>query len=387
VQDVPLRVTGRAGATGLRSTHRSHWLDTANSRLHISVRPLKCRPSGWHLAVGRGGRPGDRQLADEARLNIRRGDAMAVAFVAGPRASFLPPHGAHRPSHSLRPSRAPQSDGSGPTRLDLARRRRSAARVPDVRASAAEPSLSSLSLPSTELDAQIASRSAALCFVGMSNCGKSHWSGRLADDLGFGVLSVDEEIEKAIAPELSALGFCGIDGMAEWMGFPTDRQFRKNEAAYLAHEEALTSSAVAAPGPDGAVLANFVLDTTGSVVYLSPATLDAMRSRFLVIHLEASDDMLESMTDGFFLTPKPVVWGDCFNQHGGETTVEALRRCYPNLLAQRRARYNALAHLSIPASFALDRAVTPNQFLERIGEGLDSLEATEARQFIRGAGA
>jgi shikimate kinase len=242
-------------------------------------------------------------------------------------------------------------------------------------------------MSSTDLNAAISARTLSLCFIGMSNCGKSHWSTQLERELGFRMVSVDEEIEDAIAPELAAAECSGIDGMAQWMGFPSDERFKANEATYLGHEENLTAAAVATAAGAGGDPANFVLDSTGSVIYLSQATLEKMQSRFLVVHLEASDDMLEKMADNYFLTPKPVVWGDCYRQKDGEEPEDALRRSYPELLRTRRARYHALAHVTIPANFALNRDVSLNQLLNRIRASLDAKRAMDAMLQSRAAGA
>lgn len=241
-------------------------------------------------------------------------------------------------------------------------------------------------MSSAGLNAAMSARALALCFVGMSNCGKSHWAAQLERRLGFGMLSVDAEIERAIAPELAAAGCTGIDGMAEWMGFPSDARFAGNEATYLAHEEVVTAAAVAGAAEVNGDRSNFVLDTTGSVVYLSQATLDELRARFLVVHLEASDDMLEAMTDNYFSTPKPVVWGDCYSRNGDEEPEDALRRCYPQLLRTRKERYHALAHVSIPAKFALDHDVSLKQILNRIRASLDAKLAMQTLK-SRAAGA
>jgi shikimate kinase len=214
-----------------------------------------------------------------------------------------------------------------------------------------------------DFDKQISERLGRICFVGMSNCGKSHWSNVLRIEHDYELLSVDEHIEKAIEPELRELGFAGIDGMAEWMGFPTDDRFLDNQTKYLKLEEKITSAAC---GALSSKTRNCVLDTTGSVVYLSDRTLQAMMSRFLVVHLEASDDMLDIMTENYFATPKPVVWGDLFQQDRGEDPKAALRRCYPRLLRERRKRYAKLAHVSVPAAISLSRDICSTEFLSYI---------------------
>lgn len=215
-------------------------------------------------------------------------------------------------------------------------------------------------LTADEFDSRAAESSLAICFVGMSNCGKSHWSRQLKEHRGFHVVSVDEEIERAIEPELTALGFAGIDGLAEWMGFPSDERFSVNQDRYLGYEESITAATNPVKG------LNSVLDTTGSVVYLSQDTLDRLQREYLVVHLEASDDMLELMTAKYFETPKPVVWGDAYRPLGGETPNESLRRCYPDLLRERRKKYAAISHVTIPASISLSQDVRLDKFLDHV---------------------
>lgn len=194
----------------------------------------------------------------------------------------------------------------------------------------------------------------------MSNCGKSHWSRQLKQHRGYHVVSVDEQIELAIEPELRALGYAGIQGLAEWMGFPSDSRFQENQNVYLSHEEHITGSTAPEPGK------NNVLDTTGSVVYLKKDTLERVRRKYLVVHLEASDDMLEMMTSNYFEVPKPVVWGDAYRPREGEQPMKAMRRCYPELLRERRKRYAAMAHVTVPASVSLARGLTVDDFMARV---------------------
>lgn len=222
-------------------------------------------------------------------------------------------------------------------------------------------------LTATEFDARIADNSLAICFVGMSNCGKSHWSRVLQSDRSFHVLSVDEEIELAVEPELKALGYSGIEGLAGWMGFPSDERFSKNQATYLAHEETITAAARPISG------SNSILDTTGSVVYLTEQTIARIRDDYLVVHLEASDDMLEVMTESYFETPKPVVWGDAYQPMDGETPNESLRRCYPWLLRERRERYDKMCHVTIPATVSLSRALDLDGLLTELKSRLCTL--------------
>lgn len=211
-----------------------------------------------------------------------------------------------------------------------------------------------------EFDKLMAEQKMSLCFVGMSNCGKSHWSERLQREMGFSRTCVDDEIERAIKPELESLGYEGISGLAEWMGYPSDERFAEHEARYLELEEHIT--ATTSPSASS----NFVLDTTGSVIYLNSKTLSILRDTFLIVHLSASEDMLEEMKVAFFETPKPVVWGDSYSRLASESTIDSLKRCYDGLLQERFKRYSKLAHVAIPASVSRDPETKMSEFLHVI---------------------
>lgn len=212
-----------------------------------------------------------------------------------------------------------------------------------------------------EFDSLLSKGELQIAFVGMSNCGKSHRSNQLRVEHDFDVFCVDDEIERVIAPELQAMGYEGIEGLAAWMGFPTDDRFAENQGVYLQHEESITAGAQKKRKGR-----NFALDTTGSVVYLSEETRKALRDDFLIVHLEAADDMMLTMVENYFASPKPVVWGNSFDRREDEDAETALRRCYPRLLRERRKKYAELAHVTIPGTVSLDRNICCNEFLRHL---------------------
>ncbi len=72
-----------------------------------------------------------------------------------------------------------------------------------------------------------------LSLIGMSGAGKSHWAQKMAA-AGLRVISIDDRIEKKLAPELAAGGYRGIGGVAAWMGWPDQPTYREREQKYLA---------------------------------------------------------------------------------------------------------------------------------------------------------
>lgn len=253
------------------------------------------------------------------------------------------------------------------TRLSQGRRIRSVLRK--TRARSFQPRCSTAETPVwetltvSEFDHRLKSGTLSLCLIGMSNCGKSFWSKQLHNNLRFQIVCIDDLIEERLAQQLAVAGHVGIDGLAAWMGFPSDDFFASRQAEYLSAEERITAAAAAMLHKSGS---NSVLDTTGSVVYLSNDTRDLLSSNYLVVHLEASDDLLAAMTDNYFLTPKPVVWGDSFNQRDGESPESALRRCYPALLRERRERYAKMAHVTVPAATSLSEQLNVHGFIDEV---------------------
>ena len=180
-----------------------------------------------------------------------------------------------------------------------------------------------------------------LSLIGMSGAGKSHWAQKLAA-AGFRVISIDDRIEKKLAPELAAGGHRGIGGVAAWMGWPDDPAYREREKKYFECEvksmgEALDE--IQAAGEEGTIL-----DTTGSVVYTGEEICRRMQSLTTVVYLEASPAEEDLLIARYLSDTKPVLWGEQFVRRPGESTQDAIARCYPQLISHRKKLYARYAH-------------------------------------------
>ncbi|UJR81392.1 shikimate kinase [Sandaracinus amylolyticus] len=183
-----------------------------------------------------------------------------------------------------------------------------------------------------------------LVLVGMSGVGKSFWARRLAEQRGFVRHDCDGEIGARLSSIVTpAPGEEPVHALGRWMGMPWSEGYATREARYLALEEAVTREALDACR-DGRP---HVIDTTGSVIYLPDALLEALRGAGRVVYLRTPEARREAMLRRYLEEPKPVVWGDAFACAAGETPSEALPRCYASLLAWRDRRYAALAHVVI----------------------------------------
>ncbi|MGZ3424708.1 MAG: hypothetical protein ACXVEE_43020, partial [Polyangiales bacterium] len=180
-------------------------------------------------------------------------------------------------------------------------------------------------------------------FVGMSGVGKSFWAKRL-ETLGFHRHDCDSEIAahlgELVTPRFSQTGGEEpVHALGRWMGMPWSEGYAAREAEYLALEARVTRAAL------DAATDRHVIDTTGSVIYLAQRFLDELRQKTRVVYLRTPDSRREAMLKRYLEEPKPVVWGSSFAAKQGESAIDALPRCYADLLAFRDARYTALAHV------------------------------------------
>jgi shikimate kinase len=200
-----------------------------------------------------------------------------------------------------------------------------------------------------------------LSFIGMSGAGKSHWAQKLAG-AGFRVLGIDDRIEQKLAKELAEGGYRGIGGVAAWMGWPDQPAYREREKKYLLCE--IESMGEALDEIQSSAEEGIVLDTTGSVVYTGEETCHRMQNLTTIVYLDVPPEEEELLISRYLSDPKPVLWGDLFDLRPGESTTDAVRRCYPRLLAHRKKLYKQFAHHAISLDRLQKSQLDPRGFLE-----------------------
>ncbi len=203
----------------------------------------------------------------------------------------------------------------------------------------------------SEFQEQVQNNALKIAFVGMSNIGKTFWSTSLSEEKGFEIYHVDDEIQKN-------LGLTDMREMAEWMGYPFQTQYEKNSKKYLNIEKKIT---LGAPLKD---VGNFVLDTTGSVIYLDEEVEHFLKKNFLIVCFDVPTQMLKRMQELYFIEPKSVIWGEHYLPFPEEEPIDALRRCYPWLLKYRMKKYRELADVIIPGELTRMEGLELERFLE-----------------------
>lgn len=188
-----------------------------------------------------------------------------------------------------------------------------------------------------------------ITLIGMSNIGKSHWSKKLAEEVGFRCISCDELIEKRLGPELSELGYQGIHDVARWMGQPYEDRYPAASQRYVEVERAVMLDAIDALRKADPHEPPYVLDTTGSVIYAGEDIVHELKSLTQVVYIAASPQHVSQLFADYLAMPKPVIWGDAYVCARGETQEDALERCYPQLLSSRARHYERMADVIIPS--------------------------------------
>jgi len=205
-----------------------------------------------------------------------------------------------------------------------------------------------------------------LALIGMSGAGKSYWTTRIAA-AGYPAISCDTEIESRLKPALESGGYCGINGVAAWMGWPHLPTYSDREATYLSEEIAVLDEVLTSleKNPDR----DLVLDTTGSLIYAGNHLLYRLRKQMLVVYLAASRDEQQLLIQRYLGDPKPVLWRGAFQARPGEDPKATVARCYPALIGARRQSYEALAHCSIPVAELREPFLPEDSDRKRAGSG------------------
>jgi len=210
-----------------------------------------------------------------------------------------------------------------------------------------------------------------IVFIGFSNVGKSYWSKKLEDELGYTRVCCDDLIEQGLVGALPQ-DAQGVGAVAQWLGHPHQVGYTKREALYLQQEEQVLESFL---NSDFHLLdENFVFDTTGSVVYCSKEMQDRLHEIGIIVYVRADTVMRQELLSRFFVEPKPLIWGNIFSQevlnqgkNEGEI-LERLKEAFPELIRFREEKYEELADVIVNASDIRRMCMSAEELLLKIRE-------------------
>lgn len=184
-----------------------------------------------------------------------------------------------------------------------------------------------------------------ISLIGMSGCGKTHWSKEFAKN-GFRRFCCDDLISEILRSVLSKSDGTMME-LGHWMGFPYEPQYADRENEYLSYEIEVLKDVLSYLERNGNVDENIVVDTTGSVIYTGDALLKRLQQTTTVVYLETPPEVREVMLEKYLKNKRPVLWRNLFSQKKGETEAASLARCYPKLLASREGLYASYAHITM----------------------------------------
>ena len=205
-----------------------------------------------------------------------------------------------------------------------------------------------------------------LSLIGMSGSGKSYWSKKLQEQKGFKRFCSDDLIEKKLSSELKKFGYSGLHDVAKWLGQPFNLQNEERSRKYLYFEKEAMREILKAIEHSNNYNENIVVDTTGSVIYTEKWILEKLSELTQVIYLDTPVSVQEKMYKLYLEDPKPVIWGNSFTKINGESNFEAMRRCYPKLLAFRSKWYKKIAHIILEYNLLRDPNFSVEEFMEAI---------------------
>jgi len=202
-----------------------------------------------------------------------------------------------------------------------------------------------------------------LALIGMSGIGKSYWASKLAE-MGFEYYGCDDLIAAKLWPDLND-SHDRLLAMANWMGFPHDNYYEPRAAQYLAYEVEVMQELIEKlhhASPDQ----KFVIDTTGSVVYVGAAVLTELKKQATLIYLAITPEVHQRILQKFWEHPRPIIWQNHFQQAADETETQAIERCYPALLNYRQQLYQHYSDIIIPYETHQQFDLTATDFLQLI---------------------
>jgi len=206
-----------------------------------------------------------------------------------------------------------------------------------------------------------------LSLIGMAGTGKSHWSAKLSAQ-GFKRYGCDDLIAGKLTGMLKR-----PDGstmrMGEWMGFPFEAGHKARETRYLALElEVMRDLIERLEIAKGEANEHVVIDTTGSVIYTGDPVMRRLKRQTTVVYLATPPDVEAQLLDAYVRQPHPMVWRHSFSKKPHESNRDALARCYPILLSDRRKRYAQYADVSVDFHQCREAGFGPHDFLALIRE-------------------
>lgn len=217
-----------------------------------------------------------------------------------------------------------------------------------------------------------------LSLIGMAGIGKSYWAMKL-EAQGFRRFCCDDLIEEKLGPELIRPNGTTMS-MGEWMGFPFHEGYREREHTYLTHEIEVLNEVLDYLGdPERNPDENIVVDTSGSVIYTGNGLLEELRRHTTVVYFSTPAEVQKQLLKAYVSNPHPMLWKDMFRKAPEETNMQALARCYPQLLMSRQKMYELFVDVTIDYYQCREKNFGVGDLLEAVAGRAEGEETSAER--------
>lgn len=203
---------------------------------------------------------------------------------------------------------------------------------------------------------------AVISLIGMSGTGKTFWSTRFAA-AGWQRICCDDLIEVRLH-RIMPIRQPGIAAVADWLGQPHDVGYAERQQRYLDAEIAVVEETITAIEREPTL--NYVVDTTGSVIYTGEALCQRLRQVSRVVYIALPATAMAEMVQRYLSDPKPVLWMDQFQHTSQHSLHDTITTCYPKLIELRAKLYERYAHVTLPYTKTSAPDFTLEQFLHAV---------------------
>ena len=131
-----------------------------------------------------------------------------------------------------------------------------------------------------------------------------------------------------------------------WRGLPYEERYRNNESVQIQNEQEVMESVCNELSKYRTE--NVVVDTSGSLVYIDESVLRRLCDLTRCAYIVADKEQEAELYNDEVIFRRPLVWGRAYIPEKGESPEQAMRRCFPKLIAWRAHEYSRWATLSIP---------------------------------------
>lgn len=201
-----------------------------------------------------------------------------------------------------------------------------------------------------------------LTLIGMSNAGKTHWATKLEEE-GFERFYCDRLINKKIADKFNLSP--GMNSISNWLGQPYEHNYKENSELFLKYEQEVMQDAVNMIKKSNDTN-DIVIDTGGSVIYTDSKILEYLKQHTKIVYLETPQSVVNEMIKLYLKEPKTTIWGDVFNSREGESDMQSIARCYPDLLAYRAKQYEKMATITLDYYKLREKDFNIDKFIQAV---------------------